>query len=647
MLLSRPDWHSNESAVGYLIRLSEANGYRHPRHLLHMAKFKEGGKVVRAFIEWMLDHDDQPASLIGVSAEDVQRSDADRGRHRLNVRYLSAEKARYCPICLEESNYWRVEWDHAFCIHCPRHRVWLLNNCNDCGRQIQAWRSALGRCRCGALLCQQKAEPLQDIDDPGLVLSSALLMQREVLLPIEVGNMFNTIPGALMHLSPDQLHQLVYFFGSYAELSHYQKPRKSSFKLDPEVAFRILRGAAKLICAWPSGFHQFLNGQMDSLNGGAGLRRRFGYVYTAIYRDFSCVDFEFLHRAFEDFLQKHWDEVISGRNRRMSEWLKASQGFVSASTAVRLFSVPRHVIEEGVRDGVLKGVITALPSGRRKVVIAKTDIARIPELWDWLDLKTATYQLGLPERRVLELIGAGLLNGDAPKAGETWKIQRGDIRALIDRFRESSVDGLISGPGDVRLSYVIRYYLKPETSFIALLKAMLNAEIKYGFRKDSSGLGNVFFDKQELKIWLQPDTSLVGIPSVAVLMGIKQEVAYHLVRRNLLAAKPNGRRGLLVAREEIQRFQSQYVLARDLAKMLRTSARHVIHRLSVAGVVPVTGPDADGCRQVIYSLTSLGAVPLPPSLKGALGMGVDASRGVDTRLAAQLAANDVMSGKSE
>lgn len=295
-------------------------------------------------------------------------------------------------------------------------------------------------------------------------------------------------------------------------------------------------------------------------------------------------------------------------------------------------------------------MITPLPSGRERIVVAKTELSKVPELWNWADLKTSAQVLGLPERRVIELVSDDMLEGQAPAAGESWKIKRGGLTTLLARLAGSALATVVTSQGMVLMGKVLRHHLKPGDSFSGLVRALLDGRISYEWRSQNAGMAGIWLDKQELKMWLQPDDERVGVPQLARLLGIKQEVAYHLVRRQLINVDTHTGRGQLVSLDEIQRFRTEYVLARDLAQMLRTSPRSLIHRLGVAGLVPVTGPGVDECRQVIYRREALEAVPLSASIRRSLdqlGRGNLAARSIGTELVSQVSGNHALFGKTE
>lgn len=68
-------------------------------------------------------------------------------------RHIRPEhRAQYCPMCLRERPYHRVEWLPAAICICTRHSALLADSCPRCGGQVSTRAVALGRCECGGKL---------------------------------------------------------------------------------------------------------------------------------------------------------------------------------------------------------------------------------------------------------------------------------------------------------------------------------------------------------------------------------------------------------------------------------------------------------------------------------------------------------------
>ena len=107
-------------------------------------------------------------------------------------------------------------------------------------------------------------------------------------------------------------------------------------------------------------------------------------------------------------------------------------------------------------------------------------------------------------------------------------------------------------------------------------------------------------DKLSLSLWQKRNCPGISLQALAVRLGVKQEVVYHLANAKLIPTISRGRLGLFVDLASVDSFESKYVWARDVAKAKNTSSRNVIAVLRASGVSAVAGPDIDGCRQYLF-----------------------------------------------
>lgn len=97
----------------------------------------------------------------------------------------------------------------------------------------------------------------------------------------------------------------------------------------------------------------------------------------------------------------------------------------------------------------------------------------------------------------------------------------------------------------------------------------------------------------------------MSVSQAAKELGVKEEVAYALARLGLLRTdtERHGRRKTqTVSDASLKRFRRSYVLAPELAALLKTDPRGMAKRLISAGIKPVAGPRLAGapCRQYVW-----------------------------------------------
>ena len=118
--------------------------------------------------------------------------------------------------------------------------------------------------------------------------------------------------------------------------------------------------------------------------------------------------------------------------------------------------------------------------------------------------------------------------------------------------------------------------------------------------KASSDLNNnLLINKKCHKNWLIGGEAL-SIPEASTILGIKQEVAYHLVNKEFIEVIDAGRLGRFISKEALANFRRDYRFAHQLWNDRSISPRNLIRILKELGIEPVSGPTVDGGRQYLY-----------------------------------------------
>jgi hypothetical protein len=145
--------------------------------------------------------------------------------------------------------------------------------------------------------------------------------------------------------------------------------------------------------------------------------------------------------------------------------------------------------------------------------------------------------------------------------------------------------------------------------FPSLLGAMRSGEIRcLKGQTNRMQVGDVLLDRESVRRWrekrrVQRDEYL-SIDMAARVLGVKQEVAYHLVRCKALAsASPKtGSAPLRVSKLDLQDFRSKYISLVELARLRKHSPKAALGSLCVK---PAIGPHVDGCRQYFFLRSDL------------------------------------------
>lgn len=149
---------SDESFLGYVIRLAEKNGYESPSDFLYLLPDSEINLLrksmrIEEFINPSSDlihflgnlFDKDYKILLGLNTFQI-----GNGTSTIKNRAILHERIhKFCPICLTEKNYHRKIWRLLLVTVCPIHNCLLNYVCNECNKLINLSRGFVSKCQCG------------------------------------------------------------------------------------------------------------------------------------------------------------------------------------------------------------------------------------------------------------------------------------------------------------------------------------------------------------------------------------------------------------------------------------------------------------------------------------------------------------------
>ena len=94
----------------------------------------------------------------------------------------------------------------------------------------------------------------------------------------------------------------------------------------------------------------------------------------------------------------------------------------------------------------------------------------------------------------------------------------------------------------------------------------------------------------------------LSVDEAAQWLGVKQQVAYDLVKQGLLATTKDELPGRRVPQASLEDFKATYISLAEYAGSLNRAPRWLLQTLSVR---PVTGPTIDGSRQYFFRRSDL------------------------------------------
>jgi hypothetical protein len=156
LLVRHPPPHPTESLAGYVLRLSEVNGYINPQSLYSLAGMNANERSWTNFACAKLAAiANQPVS----SVERIAYKYSGNGPRAMallgepvNSRDLKLTGAKVCPSCVAENGFIEAHWHLELMVGCPVHKQAAVWFCGNCKQRVPWLRTGLLTCECGAPL---------------------------------------------------------------------------------------------------------------------------------------------------------------------------------------------------------------------------------------------------------------------------------------------------------------------------------------------------------------------------------------------------------------------------------------------------------------------------------------------------------------
>lgn len=427
LLLRTPPPRPTESLLGYVLRISEENGYDSPWPALVQAGIHQGEMASPGFPHHKL------SSLTGrppTAYEEIAYRDSGKtigyqllGHHLGDssaCRPLRLRHPAFCPCCADEVGFIDAFWDLGIVIACPKHRTVLTKACPACGLGLSWFRPGLLQCKCGA--------DLREAVRPGA--SDAVVGLMEVLRSKLHGELPSSsapglLPsGVLAMLSLKELVALVRQLGSFALLA-----ASGSSEGSDEA---IVEAAAESLAEWPRQFHQLLR-KLGELPGARtdspSLVARLGVFYSTMLK--GRPEHAFLRDEFIQFGAQQWGEGLVDA-RMLSAG--TDPRFTSRAALARRTGIDPRTLSRWAEEGKLS--IKAVESGRRTRYVA--DASELPAKSDApgqiIEERLAARLLGLPVAVLVALKGSHYVAANSPA------MKRGYHSADVEVFRLRLMD---------------------------------------------------------------------------------------------------------------------------------------------------------------------------------------------------------------
>jgi hypothetical protein len=496
-LLRAPPPECDESLLGYVIRLTEANHYDNASWVTSLASlnvsFSSGGWKV-------LNHEDTDLTpletLAGLNLGTLEAMKYQVPRWVQAVRFqgisllssvVMLKHPKVCPACLRESNYCRRVWDLLPYTACPVHEAVLLDICPGCHGRVSWVRSKVSSCRCG----------FDWRNAPGIKASPSGLKAARRIGELCRGATDCMTGGSgeaqLCRLGLDELCKALSIFAE-----HYQrmKNREWSFdKLENLACHEAFGYAFSILEDWPSRFEEFMEEFWRSISEKLPKFRPF----IALHERFRDGTLDFITIAIEEFI----DNLLSQHEGWLYGLPTLRKRFIPAENIGRYILAGPVNLRRLLQSGQLRTYNRERHNGRNELLVDLNSVTRYgAKLASCYTGGMVAAHLGIGVDDVLELVQYGCL---VPVSGPwvdglyDWRFSCEEPEKLIEAV-EAKVLNKTGGNQRERLFWrgVCPLLRKHNISVGRFVNDILDGKLTPLSKCRSRGLTMFTFDKQQI-----------------------------------------------------------------------------------------------------------------------------------------------------
>lgn len=589
--------------MGYVLRISESNGYETPWHVLRLAGFEQGEMKGAGFpvakLAGILGK--SPKSLEGIAYQRMGDKplfkilDQNLGRG-LNFAPLRLHKPAICPHCVADTGYVDAFWDLSSAVACPKHHCHVLRSCPKCDTSLRWFRPGLLTCRCGA--------DLTDVALPEVEPALAELMDviYAKVRGQQLSSLRNTARLPLRHLEGFGLRALLWLLDNLGRINLLSKGLPA-----PNSGGEAAEAAVEVLAQWPTGFHKFLT-ELGTRNlsvspSVAGFRKQFEQFYQVMFkgRSFTSVA-GFLRDEFVAFGLNTWGNGVVDK-RMLREALPATRRFIPKTVFARQHGIWKPSMDQMIADGtIVTKVITTARSKRTLIDLEHTHIPA--ESAGIVTVREAARHLGIPVSVLEGLRDSGIFETKLHVGRKTtWHVD--DVEAFLTRGLALAKSDENAGTQDsIALGKVMRVNLRDAAAKTDIVSALFDGRIPVAGLKGSK-LADLLVNKYIVDEFLLDKRRAIegntySFPDAARITGLDPMLVGEAIQQGLIAAvERNGRRRVLAG--AVEQFNTEYIVLRALASSLGPSVRHLKNVGQKVGISVIELRRANGGSQPVLA----------------------------------------------
>lgn len=605
-LLSRPKPNKLESLRGYILRLSQANGYHTNQYILEMAGLWTGRNYDtasnyvfgNASLAKLSQITNIPVKKLGPLRYGLNKQKQSCiHNHKIANEHLRLDYPRICPLCLDSNNLALAVWDIPAITVCPEHHIPLFDHCPECNTRLR-WN------RPGVHLCHYCECDFRDYTSDKVLLEeyrlSRLIYQLCMNKPVST----RKIPEPLHNHSFADVLALISSMAilDYQLTDDFQKNKKYlSLKTAPnDLLHAHYSSAMQWLDNWPNNFYPFLteNRQIRREKGNTdGISKEIGTPFYLLKANRHKAVYKPLWDAYCDYRYNATQKTIQEAQKA-----RMVSDFISVKAAAKQLHIrPEQLLKFCKRLNIHLRKGTGLYR-----FISKELLAEVQSILDkLLTIHQAAEQLGITVFQLRNMIYKGVITpfrGPTVDKSRDWYIDPETIKTLKENIRKRSLNSGFRKSHKLSLKQALEQVSYYNLGLPELVSQILKGELTPAISDKEISLGRLEFSLEEIKALrpdIQSDSEYWQPPQIQKFLGCKKHVVFGLLNSGQLPLEkinlPGRTRPVVVCKiSAVKHLKKTLTPLPEIAKRLGTNSTKAMKVLSASNIQPSSGPGIDG-----------------------------------------------------
>ena len=588
-LVVRPKPLPLESLRGYILRLTEKNGYPSPDYILsamrgHQYRATVGRLDARTLVGLAgisneqaayltLQPDEKPKAFVRLYGNDIPSYEVVTSRPRI------------CPHCLAEGGICEAFWDLAQAAACPVHCVTLVDTCAGCGETLSWTRQKVLQCRCGYDLSTLPTLKAPEALCKLMAVMRGLLYQdpQRAALPAEMGH--------LAHLSIRKLCKLLWVMTGTLYSQHSENGVRSSPKARRAYKSQLER-IAEALTNWPSGYRRYLTEaharELDDSHALPSFRILFNWLLIRLIKHDKDggADYDFLLEQTYHFGADYWTRSAMMRSEEDAWMLPERMRWGTMGEAAAFLGVHMATLKKLIGAKELREKRHISTSGKRGIVLDLDQIRQQKQSeYHAVSIRLAGKHLGISVQilKRLRAMGGFQTHHRTFPGSIAWE----DIEAFATRIRSITQGKRTNRRKDVITIDVAmrRYDIHLEERARFALHLLDHPELIVG--SSGQGFGNMLIlattAQRILRQEIVAGRARVSVQQAAIQLKCTFADVTALKKAGHLVEDQSTRRGQ-VCKDSIDTFDQKYEVMRSIARRMSVPVKRIYARVDMTGI---------------------------------------------------------------